>query len=70
MYLKTNFIDVDNTINIGKAIKCEKLIKILKKLPKDSLLSCNRITNDISVFNKELRQLGWIDIAEDKFEKY
>jgi len=71
MYLKdVKFKDVDNNIHIGKAIKCVKLKRILNKLPLDCLINTSAITGNILVMDKELNNIGYIDIGEDKYEKF
>ena len=71
MYLKDiKFKDVDDNITIGKAISCGKLRSILNKLPMHYLLNTSGITGNIIVHDDELQQVGYIDIAEDKYEKY
>ncbi|MCK4329283.1 hypothetical protein KAX02_05520 [candidate division WOR-3 bacterium] len=70
MYLKSDFKNADENTIIGKAIKCRKLIGILKEFDKDVLLNCNDISNNINVLDEELNQLGYIDIGEDKFEEF
>jgi len=67
MYLKDDFRDADGNIVIGKVIKSKKLIKLLEKLPKDIFLNCNDVSSNINVFDKNMMQLGYIDIGEDKF---
>jgi len=71
MYLKDiKFKDVDDNITIGKAISCGKLRSILNKLPMHYLLNTSAITGDISVMDKDCEQIGYIDIAEDKYIKF
>jgi len=71
MYLKdVKFIDADNNIHIGKAISCGKLRSILNKLPMHYLLNTSAITLDILVMDKDLNNVGYIDIAEDKYCKF
>lgn len=71
MYLKDiKFKDADNNITIGKAIRCVKLKRILNKIPLNYLINTNAITGDILVYDDELQQVGYIDIAEDKYEKF
>jgi len=71
MYLKDiNFIDADKNIRPGKAISCGKLRSILNKLPMHYLILTNDITGDILVYNEKVQQMGFIDIAEDKYEKF
>ena len=70
MYLKDiRFKDIDGNITIGKAISRDKLINILYKLPLDYLLTTNLVGN-IVVMDWDLNDIGYIDIAEDKYEKY
>ena len=71
MYLKNiKFENADGGMRTGKAIKCRKLIGILKKFPSNYLINTNDITGDLLVYDYNLQQLGYIDIAEDKFEKF
>ena len=71
MYLKgIKFKDADNNITIGKAISCGKLRSILNKLPMHYLLNTSAITGDILVMDENLSDIGYIDIAEDKYVKY
>lgn len=72
MYLKdVKFKDAENRITIGKVIKCLNLKRILNKLPDSCLLNVNTVTENINVFDDiQYNQLGYIDIAEDKFEKF
>ena len=70
MYLKDiRFKDIDGNITIGKAISRDKLINILNKLPLDYLLTTNLVGN-ITVMDWDLNDIGYIDIAEDKYEEY
>ena len=70
MYLKDiRFKDIDGNITIGKAISRDKLINILNKLPLDYLLTTNLVGN-IVVMDWDLNDIGYIDIAEDKYEEY
>ena len=70
MYLKDiKFKDVDNNITIGKAIRCVKLKRILNKLPMDYLITTNLVGN-ITVMDKDLNDIGYIDIAEDIYHEY
>jgi len=70
MYLKDDFRDADGNIVIGKVIKSKKLIKLLEKLPEDIFLNCNDVSSNINVFDKNMMQLGYIDIGEDKFKPF
>lgn len=71
MYLKNiKFKNADGDIRTGKAITCGKLRYILNRLPIHYLINTNDITGDILVYNEKLKQVGYIDIAEDKFEKF
>jgi len=70
MYLKNDFKNADKNIIIGKAIKCKKLIRILKEFNGDVLLNCNDVSGNINVLNRDLEQLGYIDIGDDKFEEF
>jgi len=71
MYFKDiKFVDADGNITIGKAISCGKLRGILNKLPMHYLLNTSTITGNILVNDKDLSDIGYIDIAEDKYIKY
>lgn len=71
MYLKNiKFKNANGDIRIGKAMKCRKLIGILKKFPPNYLINTNNITDDLLVYDYKLQQMGYIDIAEDKFEEF
>jgi len=70
MYLKgIKFKDIDGNITQGKAISCGNLRSILNKLSMDYLITANLVGN-ITVMDKDLNDIGYIDIAEDEYIKY
>ena len=61
------FVDADNNITSAKVISCGKLRSILHKLPMHYLIHTSAITGNILVKDKDLSDVGYIDIAEDKY---
>ena len=70
MHLNNDYKDADGNRIIGKAVKCKKMISILKKIPMNYLLSPSQLTGNIIVMNEHAVDVGFIDIAGDKYEKY
>ncbi len=70
MYLKQDYINPDGEVIIGKAIKKDKLIEILNKLPDDVYLDCNRISQNLCVSDSNHNQIGVIDIADETYESW
>jgi len=70
MYLKQYFKNADGEVIIGKAIKKNKLIEMLNKLPEDIYLDCNRISGNLCVLDNKYIQIGVIDIADEVYDSW
>lgn len=69
MYTRRNFRNINGNILPGKVIMIENLIDLLKKRSSNHFLNVNDISGNINVFDGNLNQIGWIDIAEEEYRK-